>query len=63
MSGAEAVFNDKEMAALFEPIPRPKTVEIPLELAQAIWSHGGVCGKWYTMLDAAIRAAEKEQTP
>jgi hypothetical protein len=50
---------EEEFAALFEPIPRRKMVEISLELAKEIAADehgtGGVC-----QLLAAIRAAEED---
>jgi hypothetical protein len=54
-----ALFGHAEFAALFEPIPRPVMVEIPLELAkrlETLTPDGHACAA----LSAAIRAAEQE---
>jgi hypothetical protein len=51
-----------EFAALFEPIPKPKMVEIPLEVAKKIWE-SRADGETQAAFLAAILAAEQEQTP
>jgi hypothetical protein len=62
-----ALFGRSEFDALFEPIPRPRMVEIPLETAMNIkttWADpDSPEGFAATALLAAIRAAEQEQTP
>jgi hypothetical protein len=59
-AGTGLLCNLAEFAALFEPIPKPKMVEIPLELAMRIqWSSSKEDSD---AIIAAIRAAEQEQT-
>jgi hypothetical protein len=57
------VLNEKEFAALFEPLPKPEMVEITL--ATAIFARDCLqrAGVQLSTLDAAIRAAKQEQTP
>jgi hypothetical protein len=46
-----------DIAALFEPIPRPPTVTIPLDVASRYWNQQDSDTDHVTML-AAIQAAE-----
>jgi hypothetical protein len=56
-----------DFAALFEPIPRPKMVEIPLELARAIRADVNRAVRLEIAdsdeLERLIYAAEQEQAP
>jgi hypothetical protein len=61
-AGTGLLCNLAEFAALFEPIPKPKMVEIPLGVATAlrdILKRGDI---FDVTFDAAILAAEQEQT-
>ncbi len=52
------------LAAIFEPIPKPKTVNLPLENAVKIRNYllsAGLCGESVEVLDAALREAEREE--
>jgi hypothetical protein len=52
-----ALFNNVELEALFEPIPRPPAVTIPLDVASRYWNQQDSDADHVTML-AAIQAAE-----
>lgn len=56
------VFTEIECKALFEPIPKPVVVELPLETAKRLFQFKPLDTSEWNGLGNAIRAAEQEQT-
>jgi hypothetical protein len=59
----DGLFTGMGFAALFEPIPKPSIVKIPLEVARRIERSGPCDTEDWNALQAAILAAEQEETP